>query len=83
MHLGDSGSPIWTKSEDENKKVLENPRHFDDERAVIVGVISSGSAFTGIESIGSRDQCDDMGTKVTDDIIQWVKEMNNHPPITS
>ena len=78
MHTGDSGSPIWTKSylpepSGNDNKLSYNPNS-KEERNTIIGVFSRGLAFTGIETMGARDKCNDLGTKLTPDIIQWIKK---------
>ena len=74
MHTGDSGSPIWTKSYLRKASGIDNNPNSEEERNTIIGVFSRGLAFTGIETIGERDKCNDLGTKLTPDIIQWIKK---------
>ena len=60
--IGDSGGPFWTYD-----TILEN-----DRRAVLIAVQSSGDNFVNLRSAKDQ-QCRITATKITDDILAWIK----------
>ena len=63
---GDSGSPYWT-----HNTLIEN-----DLRATLVAVHSTGGTSIRL-STDSYYQCRLTTTKITDDILRWVKEKSS------
>ena len=67
---GDSGGPIMRKIYIDDPKIRKENQ---EQRNVIVAIISSGYGVTE-----KRDtKCIDQGTKVTQEMIQWIKKLDS------
>ena len=71
---GDSGTPISAKVE------LADPRnnYKEDKRTVIVAIESYGREITSLNGVKvPRKSCSNYGTKVSEEIISWIKRMDS------
>ena len=70
--VGDSGGPVWMKTYRGGKKEMDS----EEQRHTVIAVESITAGFHKIYAKGRQDKCIDMGTKLTEDIIEWIKKMN-------
>ena len=71
---GDSGAPVSIKTYPGTK----NDPNAGEERHTVVAVVSQGyRTLLDREENKPRDKCDFFVTKVTADIIAWIKTINN------
>ena len=92
---GDSGGPIWTKASRDGNKELdsEEVRHtivavnslgYGFHRIHTVSkfkkIKATKSPFHIRSGVQGNDKCLNIGTKLTVDIIEWIKEMDRDTP---
>ena len=88
---GDSGSPLWTQTTNTQKhSEEESDPKFDEEsiisedekRHTIVAVNSRGNSYETLwkyrNNYNAVLKCSQQATKLTKDIIQWIKKMNKN-----
>ena len=68
--IGDSGSPLWKET---YPGETNNPDS-GEKRQAVIAVLSSGSGLDLVSITDTQDKCPDLATKVTPDIIAWIKE---------
>ena len=73
---GDSGGPVWMKTYRGGKKEM----YSEEQRHTVIAVQSNSFGFHKIYAQGRQDKCINQGTKLTEDIIEWIKEMDKNTP---
>ena len=74
--FGDSGSPLWKETYPEGTNTLDS----SEKRHTVVAVYSTGAGLGMVGLMGKQDKCVDLATKVTPDIIAWIKRANEENP---
>ena len=65
--IGDSGGPYWTYD-----RLIEN-----EKRSILVAIHSNYDGNDRLSiTTDEKSQCRMSATKITDDILQWIKEMS-------
>ena len=72
--IGDSGSPLWKETYPGG---TNNPDS-GEKRQAVIAVLSSGSGLDLVSITDTQDKCPDLATKVTPDIIAWVKKVYSY-----
>ena len=75
--FGDSGSPLWNTT----YPAGANRPDSGEQRHAVIAVYTLGAGLASVSITGIQDKCADMATKVTSDIIAWIKKANEETPI--